>query len=176
MGESIRTYEKVLNYPLETVWEALHRTVDLDLQGGMAIHTRISDSEWTTKLQNRVTHCSTAFDETTHTATVTMKVDIRRNSDTVALTAVPTQNGTRVGIAFYLHANFILIKLSELLGSGAYEAIANSVFKNIIAICENRSTCSMSQDELEAYAHNLVDGWKATEEKTEKHTASKHHA
>lgn len=176
MGESTHTYEKVLTYPLATVWEALHRTADLDLQGGMAIHEHISDSEWTTKLRNRVTRCSTAFDKATHTATVTMKVDIRRNSDTVMLTAAPAQDGTRVGIAFYQHASFILIKLSELLGSGAYEAIANNVFENIAAICENRSTRSMSQDELEAYAHNLVGEWKAKEGEMEKQTAGKPHA
>lgn len=35
MGESTHTYEKpALTYPLATVWEALHRTADLDLQGG----------------------------------------------------------------------------------------------------------------------------------------------
>ncbi|MEG0324619.1 MAG: hypothetical protein RR619_11535 [Raoultibacter sp.] len=163
MAESIHTYETVIAYPLETVWAALHRTVDLDLQGGMSIHERISDSEWTTKLQNRTTRCSTTFDEATHSATVAMKVDIRRHSDTVVLTAVPTEYGTRVGIAFLMHANALLVKFAELLGDSSYQAIANGAFANITALCENRSTHIMDQDELAECANKRVQELQANE-------------
>jgi hypothetical protein len=157
MGESIHSYEEVVPFPVEQVWSALHRTADLDLQGGLEVFERVSDSEWTTKLQNRVTRCSTLFDEEHHRATVTMKVDVRRSSDTAVLTAAQVEDGTRVSIDFIMRANVVLLKLSELIGAGAYENIARTVVGNVKAICQGLPTHIQSQEQLEAYARARVD-------------------
>ena len=64
MPESTHTYQVIIPYSIEEVWQALKHAADLDVAGGQEIVERVSDAEWTTALDERhSTRCTAAYDD-----------------------------------------------------------------------------------------------------------------
>ena len=73
MPESTHTYQVIIPYSIEEVWQALKHAADLDVAGGQEIVERVSDAEWTTALDERhSTRCTAAYDDAARRMDVTM--------------------------------------------------------------------------------------------------------
>ena len=161
MSESTHTYQVIILYSIEEVWQALKHAADLDVAGGQEIVERVSDAEWTTALDERhSTRCTAAYDEAARRMDVTMDSTAKHENDTTSISLASVDAGTEVTVEQTVRGNFVVMKMLQLVGVGALDKVAGSIVSNIEALCSGGETRRMSTEDLEAYAKERVADWE----------------
>lgn len=161
MPESTHTYQVIIPYSIEEVWQALKHAADLDVAGGQEIVERVSDAEWTTALDERhSTRCTAAYDEAARRMDVTMDSTAKHENDTTSISLASVDAGTEVTVEQTVRGNFVVMKMLQLVGVGALDKVAGSIVSNIEALCSGGETRRMSTEDLEAYAKERVADWE----------------
>ena len=132
MLESTHTYQVIIPYSIEEVWQALKHAADLDVAGGQEIVERVSDAEWTTALDERhSTRCTAAYDEAARRMDATMDSTAKHENDTTSISLASVDAGTEVTVEQTVRGNFVVMKMLQLVGVGALDKVAGSIVSNI---------------------------------------------
>lgn len=160
MAENTFEYEEVVPAPIDAVWRAMCRTSELDVMGGQKVIGRVSDTDWTCRLDGddkHTTHCTATCDEATHTVTVTIDSTAKRVNDTTVITAAPEGDGTRVHVAATVRGGAIVAGMLKLVGKVSFQGANKAIVRNIAAIAAGGEGHVMTSDEVSKIAHSRVE-------------------
>lgn len=157
MGELSSSAGRVIPYPIDKVWEVMHRTADLSITDGWKTIERISDSAWVGELQDHKVRCSTEFDEEAHIAEVTMRNSMKKfTHDTTLLKAEADGDSTKVAIMTTIRGGFLTMMMTKLTGEGGFRKVNENILENIEVLCRGGVSHDLSEDELVDYATQRV--------------------
>lgn len=150
---------KEFSVSMNTAWEMLHKTSDLDIEPGSRME-RISDCEWNSYLQSngkeiRKTHYTTTFDEDKKTAIVEGSSAAKKEHDYVnlELTSIDENHvSLKVDIVINVGLHVFAHLLEPFMKKNAHDVIANGIFDNFEALCNGKEPHYKTQEELKDVA------------------------
>lgn len=157
MSETTFEYDEIIPVPIEAAWAAMLRTSELDVLAGQPVVERASNADFVCEmaLENGKasrTHCTAAYDESSHTVTVTLDSDSKRVNDTIVIRAEEAGGQTHVFVANTIRGGAIINAMLKFVGKGAIIAACKQTVKNIVAIAQGGEATTLSQDEIDALA------------------------
>lgn len=156
------TSSKEFSFPMETAWQALHKTSSLDVSPGSEV-TVISDSEWQTRLENSkgdpaVTKYSASYDEEKKIVTIEGVSDQKKGHDFIYLTLEEVADeSVKLSIEVEIDTGMHLIAkaLGAVFLKPMEQIMCRHIYKNFEALCSGKEAKRMSKDELDHQAKDF---------------------